>query len=507
MKKNIKRYAIILLLCCMMTACKMKETKQNDNDMEVIDTQPEVTQNENSMDKEPSPGIDGLINSDAERLPDNSLYVAASYIENDGFDIGTVTIYKDQWRKVKVFQNAHVSGDIGLLPDETPLGIGLAVKQEDGTWNMRYGLYSLQEDAFILPNIYESLRVLDAERGFLIVGNTEEYQVINQKGEVLASGFYEEDGLGLYKRGNYYWNSKSSKEKDAGATDIYDINFCFIKQIHNKPGELYNADGTLYFSEQMFFNNNNIKSDPKEVLAFNIYDMDNKLISVDYKDKAYVLDQNFNIITSKDRGDNIDSYYYWYGEVYSDTVLNKDYIEHNTFYDKGGNRITNKDGNDYTDIVYRNYWENREDIILYSKQDNKLNIMKYHTNEQYELDISDWDKVCVKYMHGNISVVQQVNGDKTKIYNKETLLLTLDGLYEPSPLLDRNKAEGILLVDYGANLHSNQYILLNKSGNVSYQSSGREEILSIDASYIQVDRGNYDGVMDYSGKYLLYTDK
>ena len=68
-------------------------------------------------------------------------------------------------------------------------------------------------------------------------------------------------------------------------------------------------------------------------------------------------------------------------------------------------------------------------------------------------------------------------------------------------------ANYIPLVNYGSDVQGQSYMIINTKGELIYESPNTENIVSIDEKYIQLERGNYWGVMDYEGNFIIRVIK
>ncbi len=435
-------------------------------------------------------------------IPNNKKYIAASYSTHEQIKLGTVTIYQDDWKAVKVFKNAFVP-DLGLCSEDTNLFIGTAVYQKNDSYSLKWGIYSLKEGKYILSPIYDSLSVLDEEKGYYIVRNGSKNQVINIKGKVLASGFLQGEGYGVIKQGDFYWITSYDPTKQKNMVWIYDSDFALVKKMSVENGDIYNYDGSVCFSQNKFLKK--IKAQADSIDTFYIdSNGSNQLFAVYYNKTAYLVDREYNIIAKKDNLNN-DSFYSVYENFYSDSKHSND-ITTRSFYDKNGKLIKDKEGNGFSDIYMQYFWSTdyriKPGLYLYQLDDNHLRIYNYRTKEALKISLEDRKEAYIDYIFNDLVFVKDSNSSSLRIYKGNQLIKKVDGGFSTIPP-ENPDAEYILLKKYGNNETDNEYIILSNQGKIIYQSSGLENILSLDQNYIQVERGNYTCVIDYKGNYLI----
>ena len=442
------------------------------------------------------------VNSYTTSIPNNKRYISASYSSYEQIRFGTVTIYQDQWKAVKEFKNAYVS-DLGLCSEDTNLEIGTAVYQDNGSYSLKWGLYSLKEEKYILPPIYNSIYVLDKKKGYYVVGNDNKNQVINIMGKVLASGFFQGEGYGVYKNGDYYWINSYDSNSKKNMNWIYNSDFALVKKMSMEHGNVYDYDGSVCFSQDKFLKKIKAKADPTD--TFNIESNgNNQLFAVYYNKTAYVVDRDYNIIAKKDNINN-DSFYNVYDDFYSDSKHSND-ITSRSFYDKNGILIKDKEGKGFSDIYLQYFWNTdytiKPGLFLYKFDDKLLRIYNYSIKEDMEISLEDREEAYIEYIFGKLVFVKDSDSSSLRIYKGNQLIKRVEGSYSTIPPEDSD-AEYIMLKKYGNNETDNKYIILSNQGEILYQSNGLENILSLDQNYIQVERGNYSCVIDYQGNYII----
>lgn len=443
-------------------------------------------------------------------IPEGYRYVATSYSYEFGINMGKVTIYDGKWNPVRVFNNANFQDTPGLISEDKKVIIGYGTKQEDGSLSIQAGLYDLKTNEFILPAEYSTLDVLNEEKGYYIINNKEKYCVIDLKGNKLTSDFAYGEGYNVTKQGDYYWINNLDYDMNKERLYIYDSDFNLVKEAdwdYNKA-ELFDYDGTVYFSKEMFMKKFNFTEGPEDTF----YCQNNygePIFSVFYNGTYYVLDRNLKILVQKVTGDDYNSYYNIYGDIFSDTYYDSNtFTESGLFYDKNANLILDEKGNSFTNIVEDNYWRGRtnndHEQILYRVWDHTLMIFDYQKGTRMEIDLGDWQNISVLYVYKDIVVVQKQDGTQsTRIYKGNTLLNEKEGVYYLSYFANAYQTDNILLVNYGNSDLNYTYLLYNGEGELVYESPYPENILSIDDKYIQLERGNYWGVIDKKGKYII----
>jgi hypothetical protein len=159
-------------------------------------------------------------------------------------------------------------------------------------------------------------------------------------------------------------------------------------------------------------------------------------------------------------------------------------------------------------MYWRSRAQNEYEQILYGVTNHILRIYQYQDKKQWNIDLGDWDSASVVYVYNDIVVVNNPGiTQKTRIYKGNTLLWEKEGGYALSPFATIYKTDQILLESYGYDGQGNNYVLLNDNGVIEYESPHYEKIISIDDKYIQLERGNYWGVIDYEGNFIIQAIK
>lgn len=441
-----------------------------------------------------------------DRIPDGYRYIGTSYARDNGFYVGTVTVYDQDWKAIRIFQNAN-SQKSGLVSEEELLPIGVNVFLDDGNFMMRYGLYDIKADKFILPVEYDAISSFDEEKGYYIARKDDTYRLIDRNNKVVIKDFLVGEGMGMTKTGDHYWLTKWNMEHGREEITIYNSDFEIINKIEKDyiNPKLYNEDGTVYFSREMFFEKVLGKKDSDEYYELRTYTSGDPLISVYHDGILYLMDQELNLIEQRQEGANI--YFNIFYDIYSDSVYDSDANRENGFfYDHTGKVIKGKNGDTYSSIVYENYWRSGEkyEQILYGINKNRLNILNYETGEEMHIDIQKGEKPVVLYVYGDlVFVTLEGKKPKTRVYKGNQMLHQWNGQssidYLNNPM---NLKRGVLLIIYDEQF-GNKYIMVGNSGEILCQFDKKESIIQIDDRYIQLDSGNYWGVMDYEGNYIV----
>jgi ABC-type phosphate transport system substrate-binding protein len=446
-------------------------------------------------------------------IPDGYRFVATSYTSEEGIARGSVTIYQGKWEPVRTFENAYVQRESGLLPEDERIVIGYGVKQEDGTYAMQYGLYDLKKSEFAIPAKYTTFSPLDEEKGYYVINDRDEFSVIDRNENKLATGFYYGEGYGVSKKGDYYWIYDYKDGHDTYS--IYDSDFKLVKN-YNKDYtkiELFDNDGTIYFTKDMFMKHFGFQEQENDNFYDQGTDVQNQIFVVCYNGTSYVLDRKLNVLAQKPMPEDYNSYYIVYDGIFSDAYYNSDtYTETGVFYDNKGNMITDEEGHSLSRIVSDNYWRSRDkeksEQILYDVTDHILRIYHYEDGSSRKIDLGDWENVTVNYVYQDIVIVQKTDGEqKVRIYKGNTLVDEREGQYYLGYYENAFQTDSVMLTKYSTTGLYSENLLYNSKGELIYESPCPENIISIDQKYIQLERGNYWGVMDYEGNYVIKTVK
>ena len=257
-------------------------------------------------------------------IPEGYQYIGASYSTHNGLRAGTVTIYNNKWEPTRVFYNAYTQVN-GLISEDSMFPIGYAVFQKD-TFAMQYGLYNLKEDKFALPVDYKSLYALDVEKGYYVISDSDGHHIINKDGKKLTASFIYGEGYGVTKNGDYYWVNNYSSEEGKEKYSVYNSEFKLVNEFYRdfNQGALYENDGTLYFSKQMYLKHFGYKDNIEDEFNSQSYSYGEPIFTVSYNGTIMVLDRKFNILAEKIADPNYNSYYNIYNDIFSDTYNNND---------------------------------------------------------------------------------------------------------------------------------------------------------------------------------------
>lgn len=455
-----------------------------------------------NMEVKENPGTPELLRED--EIPEGHRFIAASYNTDSQIYSGTITIYGGKWKKEKVIHNASLQSKVGLLGEENNIILSYAIKQEDGNFATRYGIFNLQKNDFMVPPEYDYIYQFDEEKEHYILNKDGKSVIIDGTGKEYLSSSYNE-GFQIYKRGDYYWLDDYSKE--GVIRNIYDLEFRLIREIYDVNGtSLYEPDGTLIMSKEMFMEHFGFLEAPNDEFWFQGNDM-SPLIVVHYNRTTYVMDRQWNLLVQKPDPQE----WYAYFSVYDDFYYESQYdsvhgIETGSFYDLEGNLITDTDGFAYTSetfIVKDEY--TFSDHILYGVSENILRLYRLDQGSRFRIDLGDWNSVTVSHIKDDIITVHKtVGAEKTRIYKGEKLLYEFSGAYYPHYFgYGREFDSGIVLSYYDYRKNGATYLILDENGQLLYESPGSENIISVDQKYIQLERGNYWGVLDFSGNFIL----
>jgi ABC-type phosphate transport system substrate-binding protein len=446
-----------------------------------------------------------------DRIPEGYQYIGTSYSSNVDANTGTVIIYDNQWEIKKTFENAYANVKPGLVSEDALIPIGYAVYQKDGTYALRYGLYSLKEEKFVIPAIYKTLYEIDKEKGYYCVRDTTLNKVINLQGEVLASDFYLGEGFGVRRRGDYYWINTYSSTLQNEIYQIYNSDFKLVKEFENDYNqcELRENDGSVFFSKAIFLQKYKNEFSSKDIMHLMNYNETDPLIAISYGEKSMVLDRQLEVLAEKPKSTGYSSY-----NIYYDIFCDYNEVSNsNDFYDINGELIQDGDGNTFNNIVYDNYWrsfDKKDGIqqILYRIQNGILIVYNYNSGKQYKITLEETNNISVLYVYHDIIVISKNGSEpRTWIYKDNQLLYDLEGSYNLNYGYDFTMEHNLLLGAYGSLMNANKYIILNDKGDLLYKSVSPEAILSIDEKYIQLQRGNYWGVINYQGDYFVKAVK
>lgn len=442
-----------------------------------------------------------------DRLPEGYRYIGTSYLRDGGFYVGTVTVYDQDWRAIRVFQNAN-SQKSGLVSEEELIPIGVNVFTDDGNFMLRYGLYDAKADKFILPVEYDAIGSFDEEKGYYMARKDDTYRFIDRNGKTLIADMKSVEGLAMAKTGNHYWMTRWNSERGTEVSTIYNSDFRIVNTVekdYNNP-KLYHEDGTVYYSKEMFLDKVLGLKDSDGYYELRSYTGDELLISVYHDGILYLLDQKLNVVEKRQEGN---SYFNVFYDIYSDSAYDAEANRENgVFYDRTGKVIKGKKGDTYSSIVYDNYWRSGEEYeqILYGINKNRLNILNYETGEEVHIELKKDENPVVQYVYGDLIFVNlEGKKPKTRVYKGSQILhewkgyLAIDYLNNPM-----NLKRCVLLTIYDEQF-GNKALLIGNSGEILYQFDKKDSLIQIDDRYIQLDSGNYWGVMDYEGKYIVKT--
>ncbi len=444
------------------------------------------------------------------KLPENYRYIGESYDRRDELVFGDVTIYGQDWKTLCVFHNSFVPGKSGLIPEDEFIPIGTAERQEKGGFKLMYGLYRLSDNKFILPQVYDAFSFLGDDERYFVVTKDGVNQVIDIDGKVLASGFMQGEGFGVSQRGEYYWIYDYSRKDYGQQNHIYDKNFNYIKTItpdKEDYNKLYEDDGTLYFSNEIFYRKFNLKEAPDDNLSILGGGDEAVLFGISYQNKIMILDHQLNtkMVMNKDTGQ--DNNYVTYQDIIAKVQYNSDSArESDIFYDLDGKEITDRNGKPYENIVAGNYWDtydgDKPEIILYREDNHLLKMLNYKDGTYMEINLGDWEGVSVDKVFKDICIVTKDSTQQLRIYKGNKLMNELQGnfyvTYVNPALKDR-----IVLTRYTTENNHNYYLIIKENGDIIYQSRYAEELISVDPQFLQINRGNYSGVIDYNGNFIV----
>ena len=125
-----------------------------------------------------------------------------------------------------------------------------------------------------------------------------------------------------------------------------------------------------------------------------------------------------------------------------------------------------------------------------------------------KIDLVDWENILVTYLFNDIVIVQNMDAEqRTRVYKGNKLLYEKPGVYYLEPNNSEYLKKFIPLVKYDTGELGPLYMIINTKGEIVYESPDPENVLSIDEKYIQVERGNYWGVIDYKGNFIIRAIK
>lgn len=502
----------ILMIGCITFGCKKNEGTEISTEHSVNEVQEENNDISSTAPTSSAVNNETKDNKDINiknEIPEGFVYIAASY----NYDLvdsptGTVTIYHKNWEPLTTFDKAFYEGNLGLIPSDSTILIQNAVLQENGSYALKCGLYSIKRQELIVPADYDFMTKIDEENGYFIGTDLVEYTIFDSNGNILKTG-KSSQMVDVIKQGDYYWEFESveySKKLESEIIRIYDSNFKLVREVEKyyKDYPVLNNDGTLYFSKSKFLEHFGYKDKPDDTFYLVSCSIDEPLIIVSYNGTLMVLDKNYNIIAEKlDPGDG-KSTFYTYSDIYAD--INWDAATNSssiTFYDLSGKVVKDKNGNPYTNIIHDYYWLNDHEQVLYNYTNGVLNILRYNNGKEYHFNIDDWKDFSVGYIFEDMIILWKEGKElETKIYKDNNLLYDLEGIY----YVENTKvkiSDRMALVKYGSETEKNYYFLLDRKGNKLYVSPMDEEISSIDDKLIQISRENNWGVIDYDGNYII----
>lgn len=507
----------ILMIGCTIFGCKKNERSEISTGHNVNETKEESKDITNIAPTSSTDSNETKDNEDIKvknKIPEGFVYITASYNNYELFDnpTGTVTIYHKNWEPLIAFDNAYYDGNLGLLPSDSTILIQNVVPQENGSYALKNGLYSIKKQESIVPAAYNFMTKIDEEKGYFIGTDMVGYTIFDSNGNVLKTG-KSGQMVDVIKQGDYYWEFECldySGEIESEIIKIYDSNFKLIREVEKiyKDYPILNDDGTLFFSKSMFLEHFGYKNKPEDNFYLVSCSIDEPLINLSYNGTLMVLDQNYNVIAEKpDNGDGVSTFYTYtdiYADISWDAVTNSSAM---TFHDLNGKVVKDKNGNPYTNILHSYYWLNDREQVLYNYTNGVLNILSYNNGKEYHINIDDWKDYSLGYIFNDMCILwEEVSGLETKIYKDNKLLYNLEGIY----YVENTKAmlsDRIIMVKCGDDKKDNYYIILDKQGNKLYVSPIDEEIYSMDNNFILISRENNWGVIDYDGNYIIKEEK
>ncbi len=453
-------------------------------------------------------------------IPDQYNYILSSFTDYnyDEPELATVIIYDGNFKIQRIFSDVSYINQNGLVPENSLIIIESAT-QTDASYDLKYGLYSLATDEFILPPEYSNMSLLDEEKGYYIVNKDGKNQVVDLSGKVLLSGLDSGD-LGGRKEGDRYHLYYINYEPWEETHFLYDQNFKFIKEYvvdYYYDIRLCDSNGELFLSKEIFCDKFGYPNDPEEVFMLDNYQEGNQLFSVIYMDTAMVLDRDLNVLAQ--RTIDWESYPDYRYIVFEDIFKVDGYdavqlINVNEFRNNKGNLITDKNGRSYNDISSY-YWytytgDGNEREVLYTFEDGIMYIYTYYSQRQYKINLMEWQEAEVILVWNDILVIgnKEHENYKTRIYKGYELLYELEGDYRYYyPGKSRMPNLECLILENYEGYYRNYYVIIDKKGKLLYQSTVPEGMIKVDQDLIQTNRGNYTYVVDYQGNVIIKTLK
>lgn len=418
--------------------------------------------------------------------------------------LSTVTIYDEDWKVQKVFQNVYSTDGIGLLHKDTPLMINVAVMDDTGAYSLKAGIYDMGKDAFLLPADYGYISAIDKARGYYEVEQDGVKKLIDLKGKILVSDKSEGYNYTFSEiRGDYYW-IRMYNDEGIERTMIYNSKFEFIRKLNeiDYMNCIYSDDGSILFSKEDFLKK--YKTARKDADNFRIDSFNDDLIIIRCGSYYYILDNKWNIvnkhqITSLDDSTSYRALGKTYGVriFYTDSGLIVD-----QFYDDKGNLIKDETGIPYNQYANYNYYSNEP--VFYRYEQDRIKVYEYAEEKRTDLVFQEAEKYTINQITGNFTILNTIdyNNTRTKIFMNDKLLFDLPGYFTGRTIGE----DKLLFESYGPDANLN-YLLVNLQGEILYQSEYPEYINDIGNYYIQITRGNYTVVMDYDGNNIVKTIK
>lgn len=411
------------------------------------------------------------------------------------FYYGDMTVYDSAWKEVVSFYNVTLNNAVAGVHKSPYLPVGQIRQNSEGTQEVRYGIYDLEKGQYTVVPCYKDMQILDAERCYYAVPQTEEdwmnYQMIGPHGEVLVEHVAYEDWLTISACGNGYLEfSYDYINWENGCTyRFYDENLKLVNVFCQKAsampndadrepgvgyyligeyGCLLDENGEVLITADGFLSQYGDGEDMNCILPFYqpiVERTGEKLFGIYYQDSVYVVDRELNLFA---RVYDVQEYSYHGAYFYEDMYSYWDEAAVEQVYKKydGSQVILQTDGRPADEVVTN--WSN-QDYLLYARDGKVLYIEEHPLGGEilfYEIQLREEDSaVMVNYEGNGYVCVSEDSGETIQnmysMYYSELPLYHLS-LYRSGKLI----CEDIGVSEYSFEPEAKSFVWIVSTGEV-----------------------------------------